>query len=290
MNLQEYFQRIGFHGSYDKPDLATMTLIHKQHVMSVPFENLSIHCGERNVMDLEVIYNKIVRSSRGGWCLESNFLFNWALRELGYDTTMLGSRVFDRDTKVFPALEAHLIIKVVIDGKAYLADVSFGVSSQIWEPLELISGKDQPQGAGVFRLNEKGDVWVLEKTGRKLEVLNPDFAKSSLVDRKLTNPIYCFTLEPREINNFFDTSDKLQTDPRSLFTNKSICALQNPSGFRVLVGWIYSEVTYKPEEGADVFDMRNVTDDEIERLLWEKFNVKLQNKLQLSDKKTCYTI
>ncbi|XP_053172810.1 arylamine N-acetyltransferase, pineal gland isozyme NAT-10-like [Scomber japonicus] len=290
MSLEEYFKRIGFHGSYDKPDLATLQLIHKQHVMSIPFENLSIHCGERNVMDLDAIFNKIVRSNRGGWCLENNFLFGWVLREMGYNTTTLGSRVFNSIINDFGPLESHLIHKVVFDGKAYIADVSFGVSSQVLEPLELISGKDQPQAAGVFRLIDQEGVWVLEKTGRKPEVLNPDFATSSLVNRKETKTIYCFTLKPREAEDFFDKSDILQTDPSSLFTNKSICSLQTPTGFRALIGWTYSEVTFKPEEGVDVLEMRDIKGAEIEQILWEKFSVKLQNKLQPVNNKSFYTL
>lgn len=285
--MEEYFKRIGYHGSLDKLDLATLKLIHRQHVMSVPFENLSIHCGERIIMDVEVIFDKIVRSSRGGWCLENNFLFGWALREMGYDTTMLGSRVFDGSD--FRRNETHLINKVVIDGKAYVTDVSYGVSLQVWEPLELVSRVDQPQAAGVFRLIDKGDFWVLEKTCRKQEILNPDFAKSSLVNREETRQIYCFTMVPREADHFVEPNHTLQTDPTSLFTSKSICSLQTPTGFRALIGWTYSEVTYKPEEGVDVIDMRHVTDDEIEKILREKFKLKLQNKLQPVNKKACYT-
>ncbi|XP_008302347.1 arylamine N-acetyltransferase, pineal gland isozyme NAT-10-like [Stegastes partitus] len=290
MNLEEYFKKIGFHGSYDKPDLATLKVIHKLHIMAIPFENLSIHCGEKITMDLEVIFNKVVRSSRGGWCLENNYLFNWVLREMGYETTMLGSRVFNRVINEFLPLHSHLINKVVIDGKAYTTDVSFGLSFQIWEPLELISGKDQPQAAGVFRLLDKGDVWVLEKTARKPLVVNPEFAKSSLVNRKDTKQIYCFTLQPRQAEHFFDNSQKLQTDPASLFTNKSICSLQTATGFKALIGWTYSEVTYKPEEGVDVLDMRDVTDDEIELILRDKFNIKLQNKLKPVCNKSFYTL
>ncbi|XP_006779825.1 arylamine N-acetyltransferase, pineal gland isozyme NAT-10-like isoform X1 [Neolamprologus brichardi] len=290
MNLEEYFKRIGFHGSYDKLDLATLKLIHRQHIMSIPFENLSIHCGEKITMDLEVIFNKMVRSSRGGWCLENNSLFGWVLRQMGYDTTTLGSRVFDTTGGEHHSEETHLINKVIIDGKAYIADVSFGVSLQLWEPLELISGKEQSQAAGVFRLIDKGDVWMLEKTGRKPEVPNPEFAKSSLLDKKQKKVIYSFTLEPREPYHFSQVNHDLQTDPTSLFINKSICSLQTPTGFRALVGWTYSEVTFKPEEGVDVYDMRNVTDDELEEILREKFNVKLQNKLQAVNKKACYTL
>ncbi|KAM6942575.1 arylamine N-acetyltransferase, pineal gland isozyme NAT-10-like [Xenentodon cancila] len=290
MNLEEYFQRIGFHGSNEKADLATLKLIHRLHIMSIPFENLSIHCGERIIMDLEVIFNKIVRSGRGGWCLENNHLFGWVLREMGYNITTLGSRVFNSILNDFGALDSHLIHKIIIDGKPYIADVSFGVSSQIWEPLELISGKDQPQEAGVFRLIDKGDMWVLEKTGRKPEVVNPRFAKSSLVDRKLTKQIYCFTLEPRDVEHFFERNQALQTDPTSLFTNKSICSLQTPTGFKALVGWTYSEVTYKPEEGIDILDMRDISDDEIEQVLAEQFNVKLQKKLKPVRNSSFYTL
>ncbi|XP_039990898.1 arylamine N-acetyltransferase, pineal gland isozyme NAT-10-like isoform X2 [Xiphias gladius] len=290
MNLEEYFKRIAFHGSYGKLDLETLKLIHKQHVMSIPFENLSIHCGERISMDLEVIFNKIVRRDRGGWCLENNFLFGWVLREMGYNTTTLGCRVFNSILNDFGPLESHLINKVVIEGKSYLTDVSYGVSSQVWEPLELISGKDQRQAAGVFRLIDKGDVWVLEKTGRKPEVVNPVFANSSLVNRKETKQIVCFTLAPRDTGHFFEINNTLQTDPNSMFTNKSICSLQTPTGFKALIGWTYSEVTYKPEEGVDVIDMRDIPDDEIDQILVEKFKIKLHNKLKPVNNRAWYTL
>lgn len=290
MDLAQYFKRIGFTGPLEGPDLATLKLIHKLHVMSIPFENLSIHCGEKNIMDLEVIFDKIVNNGRGGWCLENNFLFGWVLQKMGYNNTILGSRVFNSSSNDFGPHESHLINKVVIDGKAYIADVSFGVSCQIWEPLELVSGKDQIQAAGVFRLLDKGNMWVLEKTGRKPEVLNSTFANSRLVNKKLTNPIYCFTLEPRDQDNFIKTCHWLQTDPTSLFTNKSICSLQTPTGFKALIGWTYSQITYSPDKNVDFYDMYNTTSDEAEKILCEEFNIRLSNKLRPVDKTLVYTL
>ncbi|XP_020797268.2 arylamine N-acetyltransferase, pineal gland isozyme NAT-10-like [Boleophthalmus pectinirostris] len=290
MDLKQYFKRIGFSGSFEKADLATLKLIHKLHVMSIPFENLSIHCGEKIVMDIEVIFNKIINGNRGGWCLENNFLFGWVLQEMGYNRITLGSKVFNNSLNDFGPLDSHLINKVVIDGKAYIADVSFGVSSQMWEPLELVSGKAQSQAAGVFCLFDKGDMWVLEKTGRKPEVLDPEFAKSRLVNTKLTKPIYCFSLKPRGQDHFTETCYKLQTDPTTLFTNKSICSLQTPTGFKALIGWIFSRVTYSPDNGVDFYDMKNVSDEEVEKILCEEFNVRLVNKLQPVDKTLMYTL
>ncbi|KAI1904283.1 hypothetical protein AGOR_G00004080 [Albula goreensis] len=290
MNLESYFERIGFKGTFDKADLETLKNVHMQHVLSIPFENLSIHCGELITMDLESIYDKIVMNQRGGWCCENNLLFSWVLKEMGYTYTTLGSRVFNSFKNEFNPLESHLINKVIIDGKPYIADVSFGVSGQIRHPLELISGKDQPQLPGVFRIVENGGAWILQKTARKPHIQNESFANSNLLDKRLTKQLYCFTLTPRDGDHFRKTIHFLQTSPESLFTNKSICSLQTPTGFRALVGWTYSEVTYNYQEGVDLFDMRDIPNDEIDKVLKEKFFLVLKNKHTPINIKACYTI
>ncbi|XP_046898390.1 arylamine N-acetyltransferase, pineal gland isozyme NAT-10-like [Hypomesus transpacificus] len=289
MNLEEYFKKIGFHGPFDKPDLETLRMIHKQHVMSIPFENLSIHCGEKITMDLELIFNKLVKSKRGGWCCENNLLFSWVLRELGYNPIILGSRVFNTIKNEFNPTDTHLINKIYIDGTAYIADVSYGVSGQIWYPLELVSGKDQTQPPGVFRLIEDGDIWILEKTGRKPLVLDENFANSSLLNKSQTKRFYCFTLVPKGVDHFLKTTHCLQTDPNSLFTNKSICSLQTATGFRVLVGCTLSEVTFNYKEGVDLLDMKDIPENKVEDVLKEKFNVVLVNKLVPVNNKAAYT-
>ncbi|XP_058238336.1 arylamine N-acetyltransferase, pineal gland isozyme NAT-10-like isoform X1 [Hemibagrus wyckioides] len=290
MDLQEYFRRIGFSGVYEKPDLATLRTVHRLHVMSVPFENLSIHCGERNTMDLQIVYEKIVRNRRGGWCSENNLLFSWVLREMGYKYTTLGCKVFNTLKNDFNPLDSHLINLVEIEGMPYIADVSFGVSCQIWYPLEMIPGKDQEQPPGIFRLLNDGETWRLEKTGRTPLIQNKAFASSSLVDKRLTKTIYSFVLTPRGIDHFLTTTEYLQTSPESLFTQKSICSLQTPTGFRALIGWTYSEVSFKPEEDRDIIEMRDVADSEIETILKEKFNIVLVNKLTPINNKASYKL
>ncbi|XP_052418301.1 arylamine N-acetyltransferase, pineal gland isozyme NAT-10-like [Carassius gibelio] len=288
MDLKEYLNRIGFTGQYDKADLDNLFTIHKLHVMNIPFENLSIHSGEKNTMDLQIIYDKIVKSNRGGWCCENNLLFSWVLKEMGYKSTMLGSKVFNSLKQEYLSMDCHLINLVEIDGKQYIADVSFGVSSQIWHPLELISGKDQPQPSGVFRLINNGLQWVLEKTIRKQLVQDKTFANSSFIDKRLTKTIYSFTLTPRDADHFREMSDYLQTSPDSLFMLKSICSLQTPTGFRALIGWTYSEVTFK--EDSDLVDMKEIPGCEIEALLRDKFNLVLVNKFTPKNNKADYCI
>ncbi len=288
MDLKQYLNRIGFTGQYDKADLDNLFTIHKLHVMNIPFENLSIHSGEKNTMDLHIIYDKIVKSNRGGWCCENNLLFSWVMKEMGYKFTILGSKVFNSLEQEFLTTDSHLINLVEIDGKQYIADVSFGVSCQIWHPLELISGKDQPQPPGVFRLRNNGMQWVLERNRRKQLVQDKAFANSSLVDKRLTKTLYSFTLTPRDADHFRETSDCLQTSPDSLFMLKSICSLQMPTGFRALIGWTYSEVTFKDD--SDLVDMKEIPDCEIEALLREKFNLVLVNKFTPKNNKADYCI
>ncbi|XP_061078779.1 arylamine N-acetyltransferase, pineal gland isozyme NAT-10-like [Conger conger] len=283
MNLECYFERIGYNGPSDKADLETLKNLHRQHVLSIPFENLSIHCGEWITTDLESIYTKIVKNNRGGWCMENNQLFSWVLKEMGYTNTTLGARVFKNDE--FMPYYTHIMNKVLIDGKAYIADVSYGMSDQIWHPIELISGKDQPQLPGVFRLVEKSGVWVLEKTRRKPLIPNKSFANSSLINKSSCQTLYSFTLKPRGIDHFQETSKLLQTSPESLFTNKSICSLQTPSGFKALIGWTYSEVTYNYQDGVDLLDMKDIANGEIDKVLQEEFAISLKSKLTPKNKK-----
>uniref|UniRef100_A0A3B1JK64 arylamine N-acetyltransferase n=1 Tax=Astyanax mexicanus TaxID=7994 RepID=A0A3B1JK64_ASTMX len=285
MDLREYFKRIGFSGLYDKADLDTLCTIHKLHVMTIPFENLSIHCGEKITMDLKVIYEKIVCDHRGGWCCESNLLFSWVLKEMGYKCITLGGKVFNSLKNDFSPMDMHLINMVEIDGKPYIADVSFGMSCQIWQPLELIAGKDQPQPPGVFRLLNDGDKWILEKTGRKAQVQNEAFANSNVIDKRLKKTMYSFCLTSRAADYFLETSEYLQTSPESLFTQKSICSLQTPTGLKAMVGWNYWEIIFNPEEETDVYEMKDVPDNEIETVLKDKFYLNFASKLTPVNKK-----
>lgn len=264
-----------------KPDLSTLKQLHKLHVMSVPFENLSLHCGEELPLDLNRAWEKIVRRGRGGWCFENGALFLWALAELGYDTTMLSSRVYHNRSGEYSSFDDHLIGKVKVEGREFIVDGSFGFTKQICEPLELESGKEQVQTLGVFRFLKTGDVWVLEKTSRSPKVLDPSFEKSRFIDAHMARPVYSFTLEPRSLDYFSEANVKLQADLESLLANKLLVSLQCENGAKTLVDRVYCHVTCRPDLGLDLFDIREVLEEELETVLREQFNLRLENKLRL---------
>ncbi|KFP80933.1 PREDICTED: arylamine N-acetyltransferase, pineal gland isozyme NAT-3-like [Apaloderma vittatum] len=278
MDIKEYFKRISYQGSYDKPDLVTLMDIFQHHIRAVPFENLSIHCGESIELDLEATYNKIVRKNRGGWCMENNHILSWVLKTLGYDITLLGARVYFPEISAYADEMDHLLLKVVLDGKSYIVDGGFGMTYQMWQPMELISGKDQPQTPGVFRFLEESGVWYFEKVKRKQLVPNQSISTSHNVEEEVCRPIYLFTLQPRDIEEFRTCNTDLQTAPDSICVTKSICSLQTADGIRALVGWKLTEIKFNYKDNMDLVEIRMLADEEMEKTLKEKFNVTLDKK------------
>lgn len=123
--LTQYLTRIGYAG----PRQATREVLfalHRAHLISIPYENLDIHLGERLTLDFEQIFDKIVRRQRGGWCYEMNSLFAWALRQLGFEVHLL-SGVVNPSSRDEYAVRDHLILLVKsVEGSNYIADVGFG--------------------------------------------------------------------------------------------------------------------------------------------------------------------
>ncbi|XP_023790297.1 arylamine N-acetyltransferase, pineal gland isozyme NAT-3-like [Cyanistes caeruleus] len=278
MDIKEYFARISYWGSHNKPDLATMSAIFQHHIQAVPFENLSIHCGESIELNLEATYNKIVKNNRGGWCMENNYLLSWVLKTLGYNVTLLGSKVYVPELDSYPDEIDHLLLQVELEGKSYIVDGGFGMAYQLWQPMELISGRDQPQTPGVFRFQEESGTWYLEKVKRKQLVLNQSTSTPQNVENEACRRIYLFTLQPRDIEEFRGCNAHLQTAPDSLFVTKSICSLQTADGIRALVGWKLTEIKYNYRDNTDLVEIRTLADEEIEKTLKEKFNITLDKK------------
>ncbi|XP_035382176.1 apolipoprotein O, b isoform X2 [Electrophorus electricus] len=92
MDFQKYLTRIGCSGPCP-PTIETLRTIHLNHLLTVPFEDLTIHMGERVSLELPSLYEKIVLKNRGGFCYENNGLFSWLLIQLGFDVDILAAQL-----------------------------------------------------------------------------------------------------------------------------------------------------------------------------------------------------
>jgi arylamine N-acetyltransferase len=153
MNLDRYFRRIGFDGDA-KPDLATLTRLHRLHLEAIPYENLDVQLGRPVGFDIEAIFDKLVLSRRGGWCYEMNGLFAWALERIGFRPIRMAGGVL-RERLGDRTVGGHLVLCVHLD-RAYLADVGFG--DGLIEPVPITPGPIQQRFLG-FTLAQLDDGW-----------------------------------------------------------------------------------------------------------------------------------
>src|SRR5829696_9133682 len=156
MNIDAYLKRINYNGSREVT-AETLRALQVAHLMSEPFENLSIHAGEAIVLDEDALFTKIIDQRRGGFCYECNGLFAGLLRALGFDVVMLAAGVAKNDGGFGPIFD-HMTLMVTL-AERWLVDVGFGES--FVEPLLLDTRSDQVQGTRSFRLVEAGEHLVL---------------------------------------------------------------------------------------------------------------------------------
>ncbi|MBE2271322.1 MAG: arylamine N-acetyltransferase [Anaerolinea sp.] len=207
--LTAYLRRVRYAGT-PRPDLATLTALHRAHLFNIPYENLEIHRGGRMTLDAGEIYRKLVEERRGGWCYEMNGLFAWALREIGFDVTLLASTV-GRLVRS-PVLEhSHLVLLVQLD-QPYLADVGFG--NGLIEPIPLVEGAYR-QWFFDYRLWRDGDRWWFE-------------------NQPHGGPGYDFNLEAWQLGDFGEVAHYQQTSPESGFVRVAVCQRLTPDGLFTL--------------------------------------------------------
>lgn len=209
MDIQAYLQRIQFPGT-PKPNYQTLVDLQRSHLLTVPFENLSIHWGEPIFLQEQALFNKIVQRKRGGFCYELNGLFSALLRELEFSVTRLSAGVYDPSHGMGPEFD-HMTIMVELD-RRYLLDVGFGDSFR--QPLLLDERGDQMQGSRAYRIERDGEHYILLEKRPEDE----------------WNLRYRFILQPRCLDDYQEMCIYHQTSPDSAFTQNRVCSKATPDG------------------------------------------------------------
>jgi N-hydroxyarylamine O-acetyltransferase len=206
-SVDAYLARIGMDRPA-RPDAEALRELHIRHLLTVPFENLSIHLGEDIVLDSRALVAKVVDRRRGGFCYELGGAFAALLSALGFEVHVLSARVFGGDGLSLPY--DHLALRV----GPWLADIGFG--SHTHYPLRLDERGDQDDPGGVFRIAEapEGDLDVI-KDGK---------------------PEYRLETRPRELGDFEAGCWWNRTSPKSHFTRSLVCSLLTESGRVTLSG------------------------------------------------------
>jgi N-hydroxyarylamine O-acetyltransferase len=211
MEMEKYFERIEYKG-HGAPTTEVLNVLQKNHLLSVPFENLDIHYRIPIELNLPRIFEKIVMRRRGGFCYELNGIFHELLSSIGFDVKMVSARVFDQKQQIFSPEFDHLAIVAKIDSTDYLADVGFGEFA--FRPLKIELNTIQNDERGAFRIEKYDDLYyqVTKQTGQTWI------------------PEYMFTLQERELSEFKDMCHYNQTSLLSHFTQNKFCSLATKNG------------------------------------------------------------
>jgi N-hydroxyarylamine O-acetyltransferase len=205
--LTAYLRRIGV----ERPpvlDETALGVLHRAHLMSVPFENLSIHLAEPISLAEGELIGKIVIRRRGGFCYELNGAFALLLQALGAQVARVAARVHSADRLGPPFDHLALVVRLAGGSGPWLADVGFGSHSTY--PLRYESRDEQDDPGGRFLLADTpaGDVEVL-RDGQ---------------------PQYRIERRERDLADFTPTCWWQQTSPESHFTQDTICSRLTEDG------------------------------------------------------------
>ena len=188
-----------------------MRRLHKNHLLSIPFENLDIHLGRPIILSEDAFYEKIITHKRGGFCYELNGSFAALLRSLGFKVRMLSARVASRDGGFSPEFD-HMALLITMKDR-WLADVGFGDS--FTEPKRLDYSGPQSDNGRVYRVSRGAGGRLLCRWDR---------------EKNLWEPQYMLSLRPRRLKDFVRRCSYQQTSPNSHFKKGRVCTLLTRNG------------------------------------------------------------
>lgn len=250
MNPSQYLQRIHYKGSLNTT-LPVLKSLQKNHLLSIPFENLDIAAGVPIELNINRIYSKIILNNRGGFCYELNRLLHELLTELGFSSKIISARVYDKK-KGYGAEYDHLALIVFLEGVEYLVDVGFGEFA--FAPLELVIDTVQKDQRGEFLL----------------EQIENNYFRVSKFENEEWIPEYIFKNQERYYREFQEMCSYHQTSPHSNFTQKKLITRPTENGRITLSG---NNLKIKNGTVLSEVEIKNVT--QFNENLQKYFNLKI---------------
>ncbi len=236
--LNEYFERIGYSPNREVT-VENLRNIQAHQAYSIPFETFDILMGRPIVLELEPLFNKLVREKRGGYCYELNALLHFVLEALGFTTSLCVAHLAEDKESV------HMLVIVTLEQK-WLVDVGWGSGFSV--PFCL----DEPKEQCGYTIRADGDGYC--------------FCQNDKV-------LYSFMLEKYPLA-FFETRNHYhQTSPKSLFANEVFCSKATPEGYEMISGSQYIQ-----KKGDAKLKQTIKTDAEYRALLKNIFGLDLQVK------------
>jgi N-hydroxyarylamine O-acetyltransferase len=221
MDINGYLRRINSAGIV-RSDLDTLRELQYKHAFAIPFETLDIHNQIPIILQINLLYQKVIQDNRGGYCYELNVLFHHLLNLCGFEVSLVAGRLHHGNNRYGREFE-HLALIVKVNGRHWLVDVGYGDFSLV--PLAIAPGEIQGDGRNFYQIIDP----VVVDGRSYLGVAKWNASKQ---DFKID---YIFTLTPRELPDFYGMNEFHQTSPESHFARSLICTMPTPEGRITLI-------------------------------------------------------
>jgi N-hydroxyarylamine O-acetyltransferase len=248
--IDGFLARIGMEGEEVGKDLAFLSRLQEQFVLTVPYENLDILCGKPLSLSKEDIYEKIVKDCRGGYCFELNGAIAHLLQELGFATKCYFARFLKGESEI--PVRRHRVVVTECEGNRYVIEVGIGIEAPR-EPLLLEEGIEQECSNGSFCFAKDAFLgWVLN------EKIDGEW-----------QPYYAFTEEEQLDIDFIQPSFYCEKHPASPFNKSPMVAIKTPNGRRAI-----NDHDYKVFENGELVHIEeNITDARLYEILKTDFGI-----------------
>lgn len=228
LEVRLYLTRIGVEHSFKQcelPSFERLAELQQSHLSTVPFENLSIILNHPMALAEKHAFEKIVIENHGGFCYELNYAFYQLLVSLRYDVSLISASVYNDENQCFGPPHDHLALLVNLYGHQYLVDVGFGDSFIV--PVELSEGVSTQAQADYYIKRENTTYYLQQRKA------NNEWKTQ-----------YKFTISPQRIDDFQHMFEYHQTNPDSIFTQKSICTMLTSYGRVTLSNGVLKRTEY----------------------------------------------
>ncbi|CAG9175527.1 arylamine N-acetyltransferase family protein [Cupriavidus pinatubonensis] len=208
--LDAYLARLGLDAP-PSPTLESLDALIAAQLARIPFENIDPLLGRPVQIDIDAVFDKLVTRGRGGYCFELNTLLAAALTALGYTVTPLAARVRWGVANDVQTMASHMLLRVEVAHRSYLADVGFGAPS----PFRSLPLSAPAASAFPYRLvPAPDDTTASTFHGQDLEVRG---------DQGWLK-VYRFDLTPQPWIDFIARNWYICTHPDSPFTQRLMVA------------------------------------------------------------------
>lgn len=281
MNIDDYLAKIGCEDAKTPVSLENLEKIRTGHVRTFSFENFDMHMtGKRIEFGLENAYDRFMKQSRGGFCIQMNFMLGWALRQLGYELYFVSAYFFLSPFDIYKYWPVHcaLIVSLTKNNQSTLYYVDVGTSRFISQAIEFALDKVQETRMGVFRFvkddeHEEGSVLLQRSKCVKSEI-ELDFA----------NMFRFNVFERKEMEDFREMNDYVQTEKHPSLFYRTVLVKHTENGIIMLIGWKFSEINFSGEFGETRFDRVIEDIEEIRDIIRNKFRLVIEDAFRPVDK------